>query len=63
MKKIYLKPKSTHIALGAEQLIATSLGKNDTIIDGNDNSGSGGNDNSQWTQKQSGNSLWDTWSN
>lgn len=59
MKKTYIIPKSLFVALDAEDLIATSLGKNDnTELDGSDNTGSGGNDNSQWTTHQS---IWDYW--
>lgn len=58
MKKTYIIPKSLFVALDAEELIATSLGKDNTELDGNDNTGSGGNDNSQWTTHQS---IWDYW--
>lgn len=59
MKKTYIIPKSLFVALDAEDLIATSLGKNDkNELDGSDNSGSGGSDNSQWTTHQS---IWDYW--
>lgn len=60
MKKTYIIPKSCFVTLETEQLIATSFSKNDTTLDGNNNTGSGGNDDSQWTNRQS--SIWDAWS-